>query len=440
MTTERRLERDLPQILGDLAMGPYPDYIDDVLATTAQRRQRPAWTFPERWLPMVDSARQPILTSRMPLRSITIALILIALLVAATAVFIGSQPRLPEPFGVAANGLVAYAADGDIYTADPVTEVATAVVSGPEFDLGPRYSRDGTHIVFERKLAGADGLGQLYVARHDGTELRVVTPEPVSLTPSLLGEPWPQYDFSPDGKSILFAWTAKGAANLSIADSSGGGVRQLEVGMPAYEPSFRPPDGTEISFVGPDTGPVGSGIFAVDVTTGAVRTIVRASSVFDVAGGTSSPDGSRMAYWRWGGFGSGYGISASVRVIAADGTGDRQLFSPPAAVWSMGTDWSNDGTRILTVRGYGPQHEDDRAVVIPVDGASPGIEIRIPELINGGCCSDWEWAPDDSAILGTPADDLGTPMQQIIIDLSTGQARSAPWSSTSDPTWQRRAP
>jgi hypothetical protein len=48
MTTERRLERDLPEIQGDLAVGPYPDYIDDVLALTAQRRQRAAWTFPER--------------------------------------------------------------------------------------------------------------------------------------------------------------------------------------------------------------------------------------------------------------------------------------------------------------------------------------------------------------------------------------------------------
>ena len=77
MTTERRLERDLPQILGDLAMGPYPDYIDDVLATTAQRRQRPAWTFPERWLPMVDVARQPVLAPRLPWRSISLALLLI---------------------------------------------------------------------------------------------------------------------------------------------------------------------------------------------------------------------------------------------------------------------------------------------------------------------------------------------------------------------------
>ena len=54
MTTGQRLERDLPQILGELATRPYPDYIDDVLATTARARQRPASTFPERWLPMND--------------------------------------------------------------------------------------------------------------------------------------------------------------------------------------------------------------------------------------------------------------------------------------------------------------------------------------------------------------------------------------------------
>jgi len=69
MTTERRLERDLPQILGDLAMGPYPDYIDDVLATTAQRRQRPAWTFPERWLPM-DIVTSRVPTAAFPLRQL----------------------------------------------------------------------------------------------------------------------------------------------------------------------------------------------------------------------------------------------------------------------------------------------------------------------------------------------------------------------------------
>ena len=35
MTAEPRLERDLPFILDEIVVGPYPDYIDDVLVTTA---------------------------------------------------------------------------------------------------------------------------------------------------------------------------------------------------------------------------------------------------------------------------------------------------------------------------------------------------------------------------------------------------------------------
>ena len=98
MTTERRLERDLPQILGDLAMGPYPDYIDDVLATTAQRRQRPAWTFPERWLPM-DIATERVVTTALPWRQLGVLALIALLVVSAIAAYVGSQPRLPAPFG-----------------------------------------------------------------------------------------------------------------------------------------------------------------------------------------------------------------------------------------------------------------------------------------------------------------------------------------------------
>ena len=38
-------------ILDELAVSPYPDYIDSVLTTTARRRQRPKWTFPEGGFP-----------------------------------------------------------------------------------------------------------------------------------------------------------------------------------------------------------------------------------------------------------------------------------------------------------------------------------------------------------------------------------------------------
>jgi hypothetical protein len=55
MTAVTRLERDLPAILGDLSAGPAPDYLDDVFGRTGRSRQRPAWTFPERWLPWPTS-------------------------------------------------------------------------------------------------------------------------------------------------------------------------------------------------------------------------------------------------------------------------------------------------------------------------------------------------------------------------------------------------
>jgi hypothetical protein len=97
MTAAQRLDRDLPLILGDLAIGPYPDYIDDVLATTAQRRQRPAWTFPERWLPM-DIAARPVPTPAFPWRQVGVLALIASLLAVALAAYI-ARSRLPEPFG-----------------------------------------------------------------------------------------------------------------------------------------------------------------------------------------------------------------------------------------------------------------------------------------------------------------------------------------------------
>ena len=56
MTTGSRFDRQLPAILEDLYLGPSPDYRDEVLAAATRSRQRPAWAFPGRWLPMADIA------------------------------------------------------------------------------------------------------------------------------------------------------------------------------------------------------------------------------------------------------------------------------------------------------------------------------------------------------------------------------------------------
>ena len=153
MTTPTRLERSLPSILGDLAAGPIPDYIDDVLVQTARKRQRPGWTFPERWLPMADIASRPAYMPRVSWRTIGVALVIIALLlVVGTVVFIGAQrPKLPPPFGTAANGLITYAKDGDVFTVDPLTGSTTAITTGPDTDIDPEFSLDGTRILFARQ-------------------------------------------------------------------------------------------------------------------------------------------------------------------------------------------------------------------------------------------------------------------------------------------------
>ena len=88
-----RLERDLPAMFDELAAPRTPDYLEAAIERASSRSQRPAWTFPERWLPM-DIVTRPV-DPRSPMRAIGI-LALIGVLIAAglAAAYIGSSIAL----------------------------------------------------------------------------------------------------------------------------------------------------------------------------------------------------------------------------------------------------------------------------------------------------------------------------------------------------------
>ena len=155
MMPSDRIDR-LPVLLDELAQPRVPDYFDDLLGLTARTRQRPAWAFIQRWLPMLEIARQPVV-AQPPWRAFGLLLLLMG--VVGRPAPGCTRPKPPPPFGPAGNGLVVMARDGDIFTVDTRTGAATAIVTGPEIDADPVWSQDGTTMLFRR--ASADRPAQL---------------------------------------------------------------------------------------------------------------------------------------------------------------------------------------------------------------------------------------------------------------------------------------
>jgi Tol biopolymer transport system component len=431
MPTER-FDRQLPELLEELSPPRTPDWFDDFVGLTARTRQRPAWTLPERWIPMTEIARQPVLAPRLPLRPLAVGLLAIAVATAAVLA-VASQRRPPAPpFGVARTGLVAFDRDGDIYVADPRNGTAHAIVTGPDIDVTPMWSLDGTMLAFERRPSGESHLANLFVAKADGTEIVRVTPEALV---DIHG-----YAFSPDGRQILITIGSDRTSVVYIAQTDGSGIRQLTTGEIASDPTWRPPDGREILFVGSigfgSAGSEGTGIYAIDTATGAVRPIREREADHYQGVPQWSPDGTHIAYSEWLGTTA---FTTQVHVVGADATGDRVLPLPAGSVWADIGAWSNDSRQLVILRGTTDQGERFHAAIVDAYGGGPGMDVAFGDDVNTRCCWSMAWAPDDSFILGTTNDASGTPLQQIMIDPASGQATTAPWSTTSDASIQRLA-
>jgi dipeptidyl aminopeptidase/acylaminoacyl peptidase len=427
MTPIDRFERQLPAALTDLADPRTPDYFIDILGLTARTRQRPAWTSPERWLPM-DIATTRVPMTRFPWRTVGVLALIALLALAALAAFVGSRPTLPTPFGPAANGLIAYGEAGEIYTLDPETGSRTPLVSHEGTDHSPVFSLDGSRIAFAR-LAGGKSL--LFVAAADGSDARQVTPDTLAgLT---------DWSFSPDGRSIVALASIDGRVQIVVAAADGNAaVQYFDVGATEGDgaPQYRPLDGNEIAFVGQEAGQPNRGIYGLDPSTGDVREIIPPRASQDIHAFAWSPDGSQLVYGVHDP--TSEVISARTYVMSADGTDDRRLDQHPDAIADFHVAWSNDGTRVIVGRFFSPEGAAQHAVV-PVDGRDLGVELECPPAGEVGVCAewDWSWSPDDSMLVGLLTGTART--DRVVADPLTGETRVVDWP-VSAMDWQRRSP
>jgi TolB protein len=125
----------------------------------------------------------------------------------------GGLIRLTDGVGLSSDpayspdgSLIAFASDRGRYPAKQGIYVMNAadgsqvrrVTSLPpaaSVDYAPRFSPDGTRLVFTREVDDASGDGALYVVKLDGSGLRKITP----------GDVFPgDADWSPDGTEIVF--------------------------------------------------------------------------------------------------------------------------------------------------------------------------------------------------------------------------------------------
>jgi dipeptidyl aminopeptidase/acylaminoacyl peptidase len=435
MTTPTRLERSLPSILGDLAAGPIPDYIDDVLVQTARKRQRPGWTFPERWLPMADITSRRTFVPRIPFRAIGVALVIVALLLAAIAVYVGSNQRLPAPFGVAANGVIAFAdSTGAILTADPSTGTSSVIVAGSGHER-PTFSPDGTRLAFVQ----ANGTGAFDVVVTDplGRDPRTITTEPIASIDLLTWSPdgTSVVAFVPSGQVLFF--DASRTAPPRVLTGSGGTPVEIRLDSTGLHAQilFRPPTGNEILSVARSGANLGLSAVHVDGTGS--RTIIDAATAGPTIASLEvpewSPDGTRIVVSISA---IGEGDHRKLWIVNADGTGLRLLTHGQDGRDEGHLQWSPDGTKVAFMRWIDGTGGGVNVRPITVVDIATGAEREIGDVSMNGF-NGWTWSPDGQAILMVP--EASKRILLLPVD-PLAQPHTLPyWISAGAPSWQRTA-
>jgi Tol biopolymer transport system component len=378
--------------LDETAGAGVPDYLDETLEGLARIEQRSAWMRPWRWLTMQLTVPRVVVPRVSPYLAVLALLVLLAIVGLA---IMGSQHRLPDPFGPASNGRIVYLSDGQLWTAAADGSDARAITLGSSTKRLPLFSRDGTRIAFLEFSALPNPT--LVVSRADGSNQVTIVSD---------AEAMRHVSWSPDGRSIAYSlWIPPygGQRDRIFVAASDGSSPPQRIGNPdmsAFYPAFSP-DGKRIAFVS-DLAPafcgasdcVGSDTFALQVMSSDGTEILR------LAHGTIQPRldierYARLVDWRPDGSSilfTGHDVTepsaSGIFIVAPDGTsGPSRIDTGPDS--AFGATWSPDGNHIAFIRGDAGRWE---LVVSDPDGGN--ALVLATEIAQFGP----QWSPDGKAV------------------------------------------
>jgi hypothetical protein len=237
----------------------------------------------------------------------------------------------------------------------------------------PRFSPDGTSIVFGRAATAQDPLQQLYIVNADGSGLRPLS----SMRDGAAMPSW-----SPDGTRIAYVGGANGQIYLMAAD--GTNSQQLtHDSEPHWMPSWSP-DGTRIAYINGANGQIY--ILAADGTN--PRRLTHDAGQYLTL--QWSPDGGGLAVT------SDQSGQEQIYLMRADGSGLRQLTWGDEVNW--GPAWSPDEARIAFAADR-DGHAD--IYVMRADGSHPANLTNNSEVDSGGPPA---WSADGRKIAYTARD------------------------------------
>ena len=427
MTTFERFERAIPELMTELSAARVPDYFDDMLRQTAATRQRPAWSYPERWLPVEITAR-PLSARPFPWRQLAILALIALVLAAGLLTYIGSQTRLPPPFGVAGNGVLMYReTDGAIVSVDPTTGSRTTVAPASDTARDPEPSRDGRRIALV--TFGETQSEQIVVAGIDGSARIPIAGEYREID---------QVDWSPDDRHLAILSNVGGLRSITIAAADGSTSRPLSLDRQVSQMVYLP-DGRLVLIAAERPGDACPGgdpavspcaLFVVNPDGTGLDRLITAADFHGINTISPTPDGMKILWVEWNA-----GAQGRLHVFDLATRTDRRVADDTfPGRYEMNRAWfSPDGRSILFDLF---EADGDHWAIVPAAGGPP---VRIgPEWPQGG--SDAAWAPDGTSVIARFTTSETTGELWLLDPTGGGGDRRLDVDVPYLPSWQRVAP